>query len=105
MKPIVFTDHALDRIKLRKITRAMVTDTITAPDRTEKEADGDTKFIKTVRGRNVQVVSKWLDDEQTWLVKSAWVRGEDDPQPLWLRLVRFPFQFLNRLLRRARRGR
>lgn len=94
-KNVIFTNHALDRIELRRIPQEMVVTAIRQPDHKVLEADGDTKFIKTIRGRNVQVVSAYLADEQKWLVKSAWVRGENDPNPLllWLR------RLLRRLLR------
>jgi hypothetical protein len=78
-KNVVFTDHALERAKLRKVTQAMMVSAITQPDRKQVEDDGDTRFIKDVRNRNVQVVATYLNDEKKWLVKSVWVRGEDDP--------------------------
>jgi hypothetical protein len=80
-KNVVFTDHALERAKLRKVTQAMMVSAITQPDRKQPEADGDTKFIKDIQKRNVQVVATYLNDEKKWLVKSVWVRGEDDPEP------------------------
>ena len=86
-KNVIFTDHALERLKLRRITQDMIVTTIRQPDRKEKEDDGDTEFIKVVNERKVHVISTYLPDERKWLVKSAWVRGEDDPQPLWKRLI------------------
>jgi hypothetical protein len=94
-KNVIFTDHALDRIKLRRITQDMIVTAIRQPDQKLLEDDGDTRFIKQISGRNVQVVSTYLTDEKKWLVKSAWVRGEDDPQPFLLRLL----GWLRRLLR------
>lgn len=86
-KNVVFTNHAEQRMKLRRITPEMVVSTLQKPDDRELESDGDTKFIKTIKGRNVQVIGAYLDDEKKWLVKSAWVRGEDDPKPVWLQLI------------------
>jgi hypothetical protein len=94
-KNVIFTDHALERIKLRRITQEMIVTAIRQPDQKVLEADGDTKFVKHIGGRNIQVVSAYLSDEKKWLVKSAWVRGEDDPQPFLLRLL----GWLRRLLR------
>lgn len=94
-KNVIFTDHALDRIKLRRISQEMIVTAIRQPDQKLLEDDGDTRFIKQISGRNVQVVSTYLADEKKWLVKSAWVRGEDDPQPFLLRLL----GWLRRLLR------
>lgn len=86
-KNIVFTNHAEQRMKLRRITPEMVVSTLQKPDDRELESDGDTKFIKTIQGRKVQVIGAYLEAEKKWLVKSAWVRGEDDPKPVWLQLI------------------
>ena len=75
---IGFTNHARERMQLRVITEEMVVMAIRKPDRLYQEDDGDMKFIRKVNGANVQVVCKPLPDENKWLVKSAWVRGEDD---------------------------
>ena len=96
---VIFTDHALKRLRRRRITADMVVRTIQKPDRRELEADGDTKFIKDIQTRKVHVVSRYLDDQQRWLVISAWVRGEEDPKPLWLRLLMLPL----RLFRKPKR--
>lgn len=91
-KNVVFTKHALERMKLRRITQDMIVTAITKPDSRKLEADGDTKFIKTLNGRPLHVVSAFLEDERQWLVKSVWVRGEDDPIPLWKRILRRLFR-------------
>ncbi len=88
---IVLTKHAQARMKLRRITEDMIVTAIKKPDEHYVEEDGDTKFIKTVQNRNLHVVSAYLADERKWLVKSVWVRGEEDPQPLWKRILSFIF--------------
>jgi hypothetical protein len=88
---IVLTTHAKQRMKLRRITEDMIITAIKKPDQHYVEPDGDTKFIKTVQKRTLHVVSAYLTDERKWLVKSVWVRGEDDPQPLWKRILSFIF--------------
>jgi hypothetical protein len=65
-------------MQLRAITEEMVLKTIRNPDRTYIEDDGDTKFIRQVDGVKLHVVCKPLPEEAKWLVKSTWVRGEDD---------------------------
>ncbi len=77
-KNIVFSHHARERMELRVISEDMVLQTIRRPDKTYPEADGDTKFIRRVNGANLHVVCKPVPDEDKWLVKSTWVRGEDD---------------------------
>lgn len=96
---VIFTDHALERIRTRRITQDMIVRTIKSPDRREREDDGDTKFIKDINTRSVHVVSRYLDDQKRWLVISAWVRGEEDPKPLWQQV----FSLLGRLLRKVLR--
>jgi hypothetical protein len=81
---IILTDHARERMQLRRISPVMIAQTIRQPDRTEREDDGDTKFTKSIDGRQVQVIGRWESDESKWLVKSTWVRGEDDPKPTLL---------------------
>lgn len=81
IRNIIFTHHAIERLQLRRITQDMVVQTVYKPDRKEPEDDGDIKFIKTINGRNLHVIGHWEADEDKWLIKSAWVRGEDDPKP------------------------
>lgn len=81
IKAVIFTNHAHERLRQRRITQKMVVQAIQQPDRTEKEDDGDTKFTKTINGRALQVIGHWETDENKWLVKSAWVRGEEDTPP------------------------
>lgn len=102
-KNIILTNHAEQRMKLRRITPEMIAKTIQKPDEREPETDGDIKFIRTLEKRPVHVVAKYLDDEKKWLVKSVWVRGEDDPKPLWLRLIMLPIAIIRRLLMPSKR--
>ncbi|HEX2621095.1 MAG TPA: DUF4258 domain-containing protein [Phototrophicaceae bacterium] len=97
-KNVVFTDHAIERLKLRRITQDMVVNTLKKPEHQEPEADGDTKFTRKIQNRHVQVVSRYLPDEKKWLVISAWVRGEEDPQPVWKQLLSFIWRSIRGLL-------
>jgi hypothetical protein len=76
---IVLTDHAQERMKLRRVTKVAILSAVRDPDDKFIEDDGDTRFIRDVNDREVQVVAKRLEDEKKWLIKSVWVRGEDDP--------------------------
>jgi hypothetical protein len=84
---VVFTDHALKRLRQRRLTREMVISAVQSPDKREREADGDTEFIRTINGRKVHVIGLYLADERKWLIKSTWVRGEEDPIPFWQRAL------------------
>ena len=86
-KQVIFTNHAVERLQLRRISQDMVVATVRQWEKKRDEDDGDTQFIKTIQGREVHVVGHYLTDEKKWLVKSAWVRGEDDPKPLLQRLL------------------
>lgn len=97
---VVFTEHALERLRKRRMTQAMVVQAIQKPERDFIEDDGDTRFIKTVNGRAVHVVAHYLEDERKWLVKTTWVRGEEDAKPLWGRVLSLPLQLVQRLLKR-----
>ncbi len=75
---VAFSKHARERMELRVISDDMVLATIQNPDRAYLEDDGDTKFTRKVNGVELHVVCMPLPDEDKWLVKSTWVRGEDD---------------------------
>ncbi len=75
---IVFSKHARERMEQRIISEEMVLATVQMPDRTYPEADGDTKFIRKVYRGKVHVICKPLPEENKWMVKSVWIRGEDD---------------------------
>lgn len=76
---IVYTDHAIQRRVVRRVSKKSIKQTIDKPDKTELEKDNDTEFTKVINGREVHVVAKPLPDQDAWLVKTTFVRGEDDP--------------------------
>lgn len=100
---LVFTDHALQRLKKRRISQAAAAKTIAAPDEKEAEADGDFVFKKVWQGRDYHIVAMWLADERKWLVKSAWVRGEEDRPAWWLGLLLLPLRLVMKMVRRDRK--
>jgi hypothetical protein len=90
-KQIALTNHARERMALRKISEAMISEAVNNPDQSKLEEDGDTKYIKKVGGRPLHVVAAFLADEDKWLVKTVFVRGEDDPapaRPFWQKLLK-----------------
>ncbi|MGJ3241219.1 MAG: DUF4258 domain-containing protein [Anaerolineae bacterium] len=82
MPQLIMTHHAIERQWQRRITRAMIEQTITQPDGQKAESDGDTQFNRTLNGRKVHVVAHPQGRDQ-WLIKTVWVDGEGDPHPLW----------------------
>ena len=91
-KNIVFTNHAYDRIKSRSISSHAIYETIQYPDKEFKKASNATKYIKTIHDRKYHVVAKYKKNEKKYLVISAWVRGEDDKQPLIWQILTLPFK-------------
>lgn len=81
-KGIILTNHAIQRAKLRRVQPEMIVQTVHKPQSREKEADGDTKFTRTINGRTVQVIGFYDRDDSQWVIKTMWVRGEDDPSIL-----------------------
>lgn len=88
---IIFTNHAQERMDLRRLARSDIERTLSNPDRTiPGKKQGTVKFIKQIDGRNHQVVAKLLENQKDWLVLSVWVRGEDDFNWVeWLALLPF----------------
>lgn len=101
--PFVLTEHAEQRMGLRRITRDMVAQTLAQPDRKENESDGDIEHIRTLSGRQVHVIAFYKADQKKWIVKSTWVRGEDDQKGLkWISDL---FGWIGRLLKMWQKSR
>lgn len=92
MATIIISTHARERIANRRISLTDLEQTITHPDFRSDQADGKVKFGKTITGRKHQVVATFLEQQQAWLIISAWVRGEEDRLPLVWLLISWPFR-------------
>lgn len=102
-KNVIFTDHAIQRLKRRRISQDMAVDAVRKPDRKQAEDDEKTRFVREIKGRNVQIVATYLKDEQQWMVVTGWVRGEDDPRRWWVHVLLLPWYLIRALGRLARR--
>jgi hypothetical protein len=90
---VIFTKHATERMSLRSVSESDVRSVLNNPGRTQPAGKPETtKFIRTLRGRDLQVIARHLTAENKTLVISVWVRGEDDPVPLIWTLLAFPFK-------------
>jgi hypothetical protein len=97
---LVFTDHALERLRLRTISQHQVQQVLSHPQKTfPSDKPDQVKFIRSLNDRTIHVVGKYLDDQKKWLIISVWVRGEDDPTPLAWKIITFPFQIIARIAR------
>ena len=95
MSQVIYAHHAIERRVVRRVSKRAIEQVIMKPDGTEKEDDGDTQFKKIVNKRKIHVVAKPLPDQKAWLVKTVWVRGEDDPNII----VKFVLTFIVKLFR------
>jgi len=102
-KNVIFSDHALQRMRRRRIDDDLVVKVVRQPDDKQTEDNGNTRFIKQVKDRNVHVVGSYLPDDKKWLIVSTWVRGEEDPRPLWVQVIRLPVLLVRGLWRMLRR--
>lgn len=78
---VKFTNHALERMKLRDILPDEVESVIFYPEKTYEDDDDKVKFISKeldATKRTIHVVAKFLPDVNTWLVVTTYVRGEED---------------------------
>lgn len=96
---IILTNHARERLSLRKMAQSDIERVMRNPDQTlPGKKSGTTKFIKKIDGRNHQVVAKLLENKKDWLVLSVWVRGEEDFNLIeWVVLL--PFRIIGWVFR------
>jgi len=99
-KNLIFTKHALDRVKGRWITQNAVYQVVRFPDKKYGNKDS-VKFIKTIKNRKIHVVANYLNHEGKWLIVSVWVRGEKDKIPLVWRLIALPFKIVLWLVKKV----
>lgn len=78
---IHYSNHAVERMLLRRISASMIQQTVADPDKTEREEDGDIKHIKRIQNRSLHAIAKPLERGE-WLIKTVYVRDEKDP--MWL---------------------
>lgn len=100
MQKLIFTKHALERMKLRDIEHGEIVSVLNKPRLTKPSEDQPDAIVstRTLSGRDIHVVTKYLSDQKKTLVISTWVRGEEDPLPLHIQLLLFPFKVLFKLL-------
>lgn len=98
-KNVIFTDHALQQMRKRRISRDMVATAVNKPDHKEPEEDDKVRFVKEIKDRNVMVVAMWVPAQKKHRIVTAWVRGEEDPKPFIVQVLLFPFRLLRLTLR------
>jgi hypothetical protein len=72
-KGIIWTNHALTRLKDRKISQHMAYKTIALPDSKKKgKKNGSYEFTRAEGDHKITVVAKRTDKNQ-WLIVSIWI--------------------------------
>ncbi len=100
-KQLIFTAHALDRMKSRSISQDAVWRVVSHPDSTTPEDKPQTtRFVRTLNHRRYHVVGTYLKDERKTLIISVWVRGEEDRPSLAWSLITAPFKLVWWIIRK-----
>lgn len=100
-KNIIFTNHALERLKDRSINYSHIADVINYSEKKFHTKENTWKFIKTINQRKIHTVASYLKKENKWLVISVWVRGEDDKVPLIWQLLTLTFRLFLSLIKKV----
>ncbi len=99
-KQLIFSNHALERMGDRSISKDSVWQTVSQPDRSHPEEKPETaRFIRTINDRTYHVVGRYLATERKTLIISVWVRGEDDAMPVAWWLITAPFRAIFAVIR------
>ena len=78
MNDLIFTNHALERIIDRKMTKDIVLQTFSSPDSRIKGKKPDTtEFVKRFGSSVVTLIAK-QNERNEWIALSAWI---DPPYP------------------------
>ena len=96
---IVYTDHAHERIGLRRLSKTSIEQTIRHPDRVQKIENGETKYTKRMGSKLYQVVVKIDHQQEAIIVVSAWIRGQEDPPDYLWKFITLPFRLIRWLWR------
>jgi hypothetical protein len=76
--PFVLTNHAKERMRLRGITTGMISQALAKPHSTQPGRDSDTKYVLFKNGQELHVIAFYNPHQKKWIVKSTWIRGEND---------------------------
>jgi len=91
-KNLVFTKHALERTSDRSLSKDVIYQTVSSPDKTFHNKS-NFKFIRTISGRKIHVVATPIENNK-FLVISTWVRGEEDKESLMWQIISLPFRLV-----------
>ena len=70
---IIWTNHALERLKARKIPQEYTWKTFRYPDSSKQgHESGSHEFVKQIDQYKITVIAK-QNDKKEWLILSAWI--------------------------------
>lgn len=96
---MIWTDHAVERLKKRHISQADALKVMANPTKTfPGKKPGTVKFIRTINDRRIHLVGK-LNEQKQWVVLTAWVRGEEDRDDVVVRIVKWIFSMIFKILK------
>lgn len=70
---VIWTNHALQRLKERQISQSVAWATWSRPDQSRKGASGNWVYYKTYGDQKIEVVAK-QNERGEWLILSVWSR-------------------------------
>lgn len=92
---VIWTDHALERLRERKIRQRDAYVAFTKPDQSRyAQSQGGWVYYKTLNGNTIEVVAK-QNEKKEWIILTVWskpVYGYQSKKQHWLiRAIRFLF--------------
>jgi hypothetical protein len=80
---IIFTNHALERLRQRRITQSDAWYTLRHSDNQEKgKSPGSWKFFKGYGQQRIEIIAKQNEKKQ-WVVLSCWSKLIGNNQPIF----------------------
>jgi hypothetical protein len=92
-KGVIFTNHALERLRDRSISQATAWATLTKPDRSRYASSKKAWIYNRTFGSNMVEVVASQNEQKEWVIVSVWSR------PLWkLEYTKHKYQVRHRFL-------
>ncbi len=95
---VIWTNHALERLKSRGLTQSDVWAVWRRPDNTRfAQTKGAWVYYRTFGGQRIEVVAK-QNEKKEWVIMSVWSKTIEGYQPKkmhgpwWLRTLRYVFR-------------
>ena len=87
-KHTIWTNHAKDMLKQRRLSQADVYQTFQYPQSSQKKPDGSWQFTKKFGSQTVSVIAKPTDGHD-WLIISCWINPPHPGTPDYYKKLRY----------------